>query len=140
MTFIDTRQREEVFQEELEYGAHSVYETPGSKYLEKAKQIQIAKSHDYQNPNSSIKQADHYPHGVTTIYDMVWQKMIRIRSLLEAMEAKENEDPRFPKFESVEDSVVDAINYLSFLAVYLNGEMDGQSQTRDIFNREIRKC
>ena len=38
-------------------------------------------------------------------------------------------------FESLEDSCVDAINYLSFVVSYLRGGIDGQSHECDIFNR-----
>jgi hypothetical protein len=111
---------------------------PGVKYLLKAAEIQERKSIDYQNPNSSVKQADHYVHGVWTIYDMVHQKMIRIKSLLEAMEYFESVGEDFvPNFEGIEDSAIDAINFLSFLVVYMKKEMNGQNPNRNIFNKEI---
>lgn len=95
--------------------------------LDECKEIQRSKSLDYQNPNSRIRQADHYPNGIMTIVDMAYQKLIRTYSLLEA--------DCEPTYESIEDSLKDAINYLSFGVSYLRGEMDGQSYDRDIFNR-----
>lgn len=130
-----------MFDKSVVYEPHDIIDQrPTSvKYLDKAAEIQVRKSQDYQNPNSTVQQADHYPRGVWTIYDMVHQKLIRVKSLLEAMESLPESHQTFtPKFESVEDSVVDAINYLSFLATYLNKEMDGQSDSRDIFNRKIK--
>lgn len=95
--------------------------------------LQGKKSRDYQNPNSAIVQADYYPHGVTTIFDIMHAKMLRIKSVLEAMQY----DPSYaPNFESIEDSAKDLINYASFFCSYTRGKMEGQDPERDIFNRK----
>lgn len=98
--------------------------------LREAIELQLKKSEDYQNPLSRIKQADHYPRGVNSLIDTVNGKILRMYSVLETMEqgGKVN-------FESVEDSAIDAINYLSFIVAYLRGEIQGQSPECDIFNR-----
>jgi len=94
--------------------------------------LQIRKSQDYQNEKSNIVQAMHYRRGVSTIHDMVAQKLLRAQSLLEP---QENGGTHEPNFESLEDTYKDAINYLSFAVAYLRGKMEGQDPTRDIFNR-----
>jgi hypothetical protein len=95
--------------------------------------LQGKKSRDYQNPNSTIVQADYYPHGVDTIFDIMHAKMLRIKSVLEAMKY----DPTYaPNFESIEDSAKDLINYASFFCSYTRGKMEGQDPERDIFNRK----
>ena len=38
-------------------------------------------------------------------------------------------------YESLHDSAVDLINYAAFFAAYLDGDIDGQTPERDIFNR-----
>lgn len=81
---------------------------------------------------STVRQADHYPHGINTIMDMVHQKMIRAKSLLETQERSGVSEA---KFESLEDTLKDAINYLSFAVSWLRGAMDGQDPNRDAFNR-----
>lgn len=96
--------------------------------------IQKQKGQDYQSEASRIHQADHYPHGIDTIVDMAWQKIIRIYSVLAVMK-----DGKKQNFESVEDSCKDAINYLSFAVEYLRFEMDGQNKDCDIFNRPLEK-
>lgn len=93
----------------------------------------MKKSQDYQHPLSTVKQADHYPHGINTITDMVHQKMVRVKSLLEAAELGADS----PNFEGVEDSLKDAINYLSFGVSWLRQKMEGQNTSRDIFNRPL---
>lgn len=98
--------------------------------LNECAELQRRKSQDYQNPKSRIQQANHYPRGVATIVDMAYQKIVRMYSVMEAMEAGEN-----PNFESLEDSMKDAINYLSFGVSYLRGKMDGQDPNRDFLNR-----
>ena len=90
------------------------------KVLEECISLQLAKSKDYQNPKSSIKQAMHYRRGVDTIHDMIHQKLLRAQSLLEA-------DGEV-KFESLEDTYKDMINYCSFAVSYLRGKMDGQEK------------
>jgi len=102
------------------------------RVLKECAEIQEKKGADYQNSQSRIKQADHYPRGCSTIIDMAYQKLIRIYSLLDAV--KNGCDS--PNFESIEDSAKDAINYLSFFVAYSRGEMDGQDSSRDIFNCE----
>ena len=100
------------------------------KVLKEAIELQNRKSQDYQNPLSRVRQADHYPRGVYTILDTVNGKLLRMYSVLETMEAGGQIN-----FESVEDSAIDAINYLSFIVAYMRGEIDGQEADKDIFNR-----
>ena len=103
--------------------------------LEECVGLQERKSLDYQNPMSRIRQADHYPNGVQTITDMAYQKLIRAYSLLDTIRDNPAAEPQF---ENLEDSYIDAINYLSFAVSYIRGAMDGQDITeRDIFNRLI---
>jgi hypothetical protein len=102
------------------------------KALQEAIEIQIRKSQDYQNALSRVRQVDHYPRGVNTILDTVNGKMLRMYSVLETMEAGGKVN-----FESVEDSALDAINYLSFIVAYMRGEIDGQVEGKDIFNRKM---
>ncbi len=88
-------------------------------------ELQLKKSQDYQNPNSSVKQSDYYPSGLFTIQEIVHAKMLRMRSVMEAMRDDSNYDTNF---ESLEDSAKDAINYLSFFVSYCRGQMEGQSE------------
>ena len=100
--------------------------------LKRAAEIQTKKSNDYQNPNSRIKQADYYVRGCSTILDTMHAKVLRMQSVMEAME----QDPNYSQnFESLEDSCIDLINYASFFASYLNGKMEGQKPDRDFLNR-----
>ena len=88
------------------------------KVLQRAAEIQTKKSNDYQNPSSRIRQAMYYPRGCATITDIMLGKILRIQSVLEAME----QDPSYtPNFESLEDSCVDLINYSSFFVAYIVG-------------------
>jgi len=98
--------------------------------------LQVQKDHDYQNAASSVRQAMHYRRGVSTIFDMIWQKLLRARSIIEAYEA----DSSFvPSNEALEDTFRDAINYLSFAISYMRGKMDGQELNvgLDAFNRPV---
>lgn len=104
--------------------------------LEECIELQNSKSRDYQNPNSSVKQAMHYRRGISTIHDMIEQKLLRARSLIEA---SENGDIQKPNHESLEDTYKDIINYCSFAVTYLRGEMEGQDiDTKDIFNTPVK--
>lgn len=96
--------------------------------------LQNKKANDYQNPNSMIKQADYYPSGCLTILEIIHAKVLRMRSVMEAMQ----NDPNYePNFESLEDSAKDLINYASFFVSYSRGKVDGQDPDRDFLNRKI---
>ena len=102
------------------------------RVLQECIDVQNKKAQDYQNPASTVKQADYYLNGVQTIYDTMHGKMLRIRSIQETMK----NDPNFKaNHESLRDSVVDLINYASFYAAYLDGLIPGQEPNRDMFNR-----
>lgn len=105
------------------------------KVLQECIELQLKKSADYQNPNSSVVQADYYPHGVNTIHDIMHGKMLRMRSVLDAMEV-----PGYkPNFESLEDSAKDLINYASFLVSYARGRIPGQNPFHDHLNRPMQE-
>tara|TARA_R110000868_G_scaffold4056_3_gene24743 strand:- start:1728 stop:2063 length:336 start_codon:yes stop_codon:yes gene_type:complete len=102
------------------------------KVLDECKELQLKKAQDYQNPHSSIKQADYYPNGCASILDIMHIKMLRLRSVLETMQ----HNPKHKQhFESLEDSAKDLINYASFFVEFYRGKMQGQPQNRDILNR-----
>jgi hypothetical protein len=100
--------------------------------LQECIDLQKRKSQDYQNPNSNIVQSMHYRRGVSTIHDMISQKLLRAQSLLEAYE---NGEGSTPNFESLEDTYKDLINYASFAVSYIRGKMEGQDPNRDMLNR-----
>ena len=108
--------------------------TESVRVLHECAELQMKKANDYQNPNSRIRQADYYPHGVSTILDIIYAKVLRMQSVLEAMEGDADYEPNF---ESVEDSAKDLINYASFLVAYSRGQIDGQQIDRDFLNRKI---
>jgi hypothetical protein len=103
--------------------------------LEKAIELQQQKGSDYQSKMSTVKQADYYLHGVDTIYDIMWGKMLRIRSLLDKVRFGGNEN-----FESIQDSCVDLINYASFLSAYIDYDIKGQDKLKkNIFNLDVHQ-
>ncbi len=100
--------------------------------LQKCIDLQLAKSRDYQNPNSTVLQADYYPNGVSTLLDINHAKMLRMQSVVAAMMS----DPDYePNFESLEDSCIDMINYASCAGSQMLCKMDGQQSGRDMFNK-----
>lgn len=103
---------------------------PSANILLEAAEIQDLKGADYNNSVSRVQQADYYVHGVWSIMDTINGKYLRMVSVLETMEAGGKVN-----YESVEDSALDLINYTSFLAAYMRGQVPGQKPDRDIFNR-----
>lgn len=102
------------------------------KILQRAAEVQTKKGNDYQNPQSRVRQAMYYPRGCATILDIMVGKILRMQSVLEAMELDEDYQPNF---ESLEDSCIDIINYASFFAAYMNHGIDGQNPDHDFLNR-----
>jgi hypothetical protein len=86
--------------------------------LQECIELQIRKAHDYQNPKSTVKQIDYYPHGFQSLYDILNAKLLRIRSLMES-------DVE-PNHESLDDSLRDLINYASFAVAFNAGKIPGQ--------------
>ena len=105
-----------------------------SDILQNAIDLQLKKSHDYQNKNSTIKLGDYFPRGVDSILDVMNGKFLRIKSVLESIKNNENQN-----FESIQDSCIDLINYSSFLASYIEYGIDGQDDSKDIFNKPKKK-
>lgn len=108
------------------------YTRYSANLLSQAAELQERKSLDYQSESSTVVQNDYYIHGVYSILDIVNAKVLRTRSVLAKMEHGEGAN-----FESVQDSMLDLINYASFLIAYLDGEIEGQRPDRDIFNRYV---
>lgn len=95
------------------------------KVLNECIQLQLKKARDYQNKNSTIRQADYYPRGLHSILDIINAKYLRMLSVLQAMENDKNYKPNY---ESLEDSAKDLANYASFFVEYSRGKMDGQKK------------
>jgi hypothetical protein len=102
--------------------------------LEACAALQRSKGRDYQSAASTVRQADYYPHGCQSIYDTMHTKMLRIKSVMDAMEGKPD---HCVNYESVRDSALDLINYASFFVSYMDGGIDGQSPDRDWLNRPL---
>lgn len=108
-----------------------VNERESVKVLRECIELQNKKSQDYQAEESSVKQADYYPNGVSTIHDIMHAKMLRMKSLQDKMKSGKE-----PNFESLADSAKDLINYASFYVAWLRNGIDGQDPKKDIFNKE----
>jgi hypothetical protein len=96
--------------------------------LTHCQEVMEKKAQDYTG-KSSVTQADYYPRGVQSIYDIMWAKMLRIKSVMEQMETRDSTN-----FESVQDSCVDLINYTTFFIAYMDGEVPGQNSDKNMFN------
>jgi hypothetical protein len=105
------------------------------KVLQECAELQIKKSQDYNNPDSRVRQEMYYTRGVATLLDIMWGKMLRMYSVVEAME---NDIDYNPNFESLEDSAKDMINYSSFVVAYLRNGIDGQDGSKDFLGRRIK--
>lgn len=95
------------------------------KVLIECIELQRKKGEDYNSSKSTVKQADYYRKGLSTIFDILWAKTLRMKSLIEA---QENDPSHKTNFESLEDSAKDLINYASFFCAYSRGEVDGQKR------------
>ena len=102
------------------------------EFLLECVDLQLKKSNDYQNPNSTVRQADYYPSGIKTIDEILHAKKLRLRSLIETAELGDGSEPNF---ESIEDTLMDIVNYCSFMASYINYKIDGQDDYKGLFNK-----
>lgn len=76
--------------------------------LEKAAELKQRKSQDYQG--SKFVEEDYFPFGHLSYIHMMHTKMLRIRSVAE----QDNTN-----FESLEDSLIDMINYAAMYAAWV---------------------
>ena len=70
------------------------------------------KEDDYQG--QSFSRDDYFLYGFQSYIQMLWIKMLRIRAL--------SENKKEPNNESIRDSLLDMINYASFLIEAIDGE------------------
>ena len=66
--------------------------------LKECAELQLKKSNDYQNPQSRIRQSDYYPSGVKTILEIIYAKVLRAQSVIEAMELDPDSGRAAPHF------------------------------------------
>ncbi len=78
-------------------------------FLDAARAISDKKKEDYDSGGVEIE--DYWLYGYKSLMTYIWNKTLRARSLLDGG-GKAN-------FESLEDTVIDAINYWSFLGAFL---------------------
>jgi hypothetical protein len=103
-------------------------------FLQECIDLQRRKSKDYQSDVSSVVQADYYPSGVLTIYEIMNSKMLRMKSLIETVRYQPDHQPNF---ESLDDSAKDLANYCSFMAAWIRGKIPGQDPNKNMFNQPI---
>ena len=89
---------------------HSNKKIRAQDVLLQAAKLKDLKEADYQD--SSITETDYFPFGHQSYIQMIWTKMMRIRSVAETENSK-------PNFESLSDSLVDIINYAAMYSAWL---------------------
>lgn len=103
------------------------------KTMDEWREFSLGKNHDYNDEQDpEFQHASYYPDGINNIVYEMWKKVKRIRRNLKRMM---NGGPP-PKTESVRDSFRDINIYSAIGGTYLDGDLEGQSPSRDIFNRE----
>lgn len=105
-----------------EHFSHSV------TVLFEAMDMQFKKNHDYDS--GGITRADYFIHGLDSFEYEINKKWLRLRSVLWLTKRKISLN-----FESVEASLMDAINYLSFMVAWIRHKLEGQSPLRDLYNQ-----
>lgn len=115
--------------------ANTIPDTEPMRVLQECLDLMRKKAHDYQNPNSTVKQAMYYENGLITLYDIINAKRLRLKSLIDAFQAGET-----PKNESIEDSFKDMANYCAIAAAWCRGKIDGQNSNNDLLNRPLKNA
>ena len=87
-----------------------------AEILKEAADLKVKKSADYQSGMWSEK--DYFPFGDQSYIHMMWTKMLRIRSVAEKQDVN---------FESLEDSLLDMINYSAMYIAYLRSKDSGET-------------
>ena len=82
-----------------------------TQVLKDAAELKEAKSKDYQG--GLFTEQDYFPYGHQSFCHMLWTKMLRIRSVA---------DQETTNFESLEDSLLDMINYAAMYAAWIENQ------------------
>ena len=79
--------------------------------LKDAAALKERKSKDYQGGKWS--EEDYFPYGNLSFNHMLWTKMLRIMNVSEKTDTN---------FESLEDSLIDMVNYAAMYAAYVHNQ------------------
>ena len=79
--------------------------------LDRADRLRNMKAQDYSG--NMWTQDDYFPYKDQSYIHMIWTKMLRIRNLVDVMH---------PNYESLEDSLLDMINYCAMYAAHIENE------------------
>ena len=82
-----------------------------AEILKEAAELKVKKSKDYQG--GMWKESDYFPFKDVSYIHMMWTKMLRIRSVSEQADTN---------FESLEDSLLDMINYSAMYIAFLRDQ------------------
>jgi hypothetical protein len=93
-----------------------------------------SKNHDYNGDDPEFQHAAYYPNGISDIMYEISKKVKRIRRGIKRFA----ESGDLPKTDSLGDSFRDINIYSAIGATYMRGHLEGQSEDRDILNREIK--
>ena len=88
--------------------------TTAIQILKDAADLKQRKSEDYQGGRWS--EEDYFPFGHQSYMHMIHTKYLRMRSVM---------DQNNPNFESLEDTLIDMINYCAMYAAWLENERNG---------------
>lgn len=104
------------------------------KTLDEFKEHALAKTHDYDDEHDpEFAHSTYYPGGINDIMYEISKKVKRLRRILKRMY---NGGDR-PLTDSLDDSFRDISIYSAIGHTYINKKLEGQTEDRDIFNREI---
>ena len=85
-----------------------------TQILKDAAALKELKSKDYQG--GKWTEEDYFPFGDQSYMHMIHTKYLRMRNIMEAEETN---------FESLEDTLIDMINYCAMYAAWLENQKDG---------------
>ena len=87
--------------------------TTAIQILQDAANLKKQKSEDYQG--GKWEEEDYFPFGDISYMHMIHTKYLRMRSIME------NDSPNF---ESLEDTLIDMINYCAMYCAYLENKQE----------------
>ena len=93
----------------------------------------MSKTHDYDDEEDpEFHHAAYYPNGINDIMYEISKKVKRLRRILKRV----YNGGEGPKTDSLHDSFRDISIYSGIGDTYVHGKLEGQSENRDMFNRE----
>ena len=93
--------------------------------MKRAMRLKDMKSQDYQGSN--FREDEYFPFKDQSYAHMIWTKTLRMMNIINVMH---------PNYESLEDTLLDLINYSAMYAAHIENEKTNKEKQKELWTGE----